>query len=90
MSDADITLRLPKSIMVNLGYKEEEVEKVLKQLLALELYKEGKLSLGKATELAGFKNKWHMIFLLNQHQVPINYSAEDVKADLKALEELIK
>ena len=42
----------------------------------VELYREGKLSLGKAAEVAGVRNKWEMLMLPNEKGVPIDYTAE--------------
>ena len=42
----------------------------------VELYREGKLSLGKAAEVAGVRNKWEMLMLLNEKGVVIDYTAE--------------
>ena len=42
----------------------------------VELYREGKLSLGKAAEVAGVRNKWEMLMLLNEKGVAIDYTAE--------------
>ena len=53
------------------------------------LYREGKISLGKAKELAGFENKWEMIRLLNERGVDLRYSAKDAKADLETLNRVV-
>jgi len=42
----------------------------------VELYREGKLSLGKAAEVACVRNKWEMLMLLNEKGVVIDYTAE--------------
>jgi AbrB family transcriptional regulator (stage V sporulation protein T) len=57
--------------------------------LALELYREGKLSLGKAAELAGAKSKWEMLMLLSESGVPLDYTANDAEKDLQTLEEVL-
>ncbi|MEN8218246.1 MAG: UPF0175 family protein [Pseudomonadota bacterium] len=61
----------------------------MRQTLAVEFYREGKLSLGKAREFAGLSNKWEMIQLLNERGVDLNYSADDSIADLETLNKLI-
>jgi predicted HTH domain antitoxin len=60
----------------------------IKKTLAVETYREGKLSLEKATELAGLNSKWEMLVLLNSSGVSLLYSVEDMEEDLKTLEEL--
>ncbi len=55
----------------------------------MELYREGKLSLGKAAELAGAKSKWEMLLLLSVRGVPLDYTADDAEKDLQTLEEVL-
>jgi predicted HTH domain antitoxin len=62
-------------------------EKYKMRSLAVELYREGKLSLGKAVELAGARSRWEMLMLLTERGVPLNYTADDAKKDLRTLEE---
>jgi len=66
---------------------EDEFDLFIRRSLAVELYREGKLSLGKAAEVAGVRNKWEMLMLLNEKGVPIDYTAEDAEKDLKTLKE---
>jgi predicted HTH domain antitoxin len=49
--------------------------------VAVALYREGRISLGKAKELACLESKWEMIQLLNQRGVDLNYTARDAKED---------
>jgi predicted HTH domain antitoxin len=57
----------------------------IKRSLAVELYREGRLSLGKAAELAGAKSKWEMLMLLSERGVPLDYTAIDAEKDLQTL-----
>jgi len=45
----------------------------------VELCREGRLSLGKAAELAGAKSKWEMLILLSERGVPRDYTAKMLK-----------
>ncbi len=76
---------LPGTFPLLIKKDETELASFIKQNVAIELYREGKLSLGKAAELAGTQNKWEMLMILSEHGVVINYSAEDAEADLKTL-----
>jgi predicted HTH domain antitoxin len=58
--------------------------------LAVDLYREGRLSLGKAAELAGAWSKWEMLILLSERGVPLDYSANDAKKDLQTLESVLE
>jgi predicted HTH domain antitoxin len=49
----EITIPVEKEILFSLKKSKEEFEKEAKFLIALSLYKKGKISLGKAAKLAG-------------------------------------
>jgi len=60
----------------------DELGPFIKRSLAVELYREGKLSLGKAVELAGVRTKWDMLMLLAEKGVPLDYTAEDANSEV--------
>jgi predicted HTH domain antitoxin len=39
--------------------------------------------------VAGVRNKWEMLMLLNEKGVSIDYTAEDAEKDLKTLKEVL-
>jgi len=80
---------LPSSIMALIKVRKEELAPFIKRSLAVELYRDGKLSLGKAAEVAGARTKWEMLMLLSERGVPIDYTAEDAQKDLKTLKEVL-
>jgi predicted HTH domain antitoxin len=59
-----------------------------KRSLAVELYREGRLSLGKAAELAGAKNKWEMLMLLSERGGPLDCTANYAEKDLQTLKSM--
>ncbi len=60
-----------------------------KEIIALDLYKKGEISLGKAGELLGlFKRE--MFSLLNRKKIQINYEAYDLKSDIRILDRLMR
>ena len=83
------TINLPGSFMTATKVKEDELGTFIRQLLAVELYREGTLSLGKAAEVAGMRNKWEMLLLLNEKGIPIDYTAKDAKIDLETLKKAL-
>jgi predicted HTH domain antitoxin len=80
---------LPGSVLALIKADKDELDPFIKRSLAVELYREGKLSLGKATELAGIKSKWEMLMLLSERGVPVDYTADDAENDLKTLKEVM-
>jgi len=89
MNHVSVNLQVPDFIINTIDIDRDKLEEYFRQTLAVELYREGKISLGKAKEFAALPNKWEMIQLLNFRGVPINYSAEDAEADLETLDKLL-
>lgn len=80
---------MPGSILALIKVDRDQLAPFIKRSLAVELYREGKLSLGKAAELAGTKSKWEMLMLLSERGVPIDYTSEDAEDDLQTLREVL-
>ncbi|MBE9594011.1 MAG: UPF0175 family protein [Proteobacteria bacterium] len=89
MSEVKTTINLPSSFPISVKIREDEIPNFIKRTLAIELYREGKLSLGKAAELAGARNKWEMLIILDNMGVALNYTVEDAKEDLSTLEVIL-
>ncbi len=83
------TIDLPGSFMTAAKVKEDELDTFIRHSLAAELYREDKLSLGKAAEVAGVWNKWEMVLLLNEKCIPIDYTAKDAEKDLETLKKAL-
>jgi predicted HTH domain antitoxin len=64
-------------------------EKEVLEQLALWLYSRGRISMGKAAELAGV-SRWDFGDLMRKHDVYHNYTVEDFEHDLATLENLKK
>ena len=88
MATASATIQLPESFFSVI--KTTDLNKFVRETLAVDMYREGKISLGKAKELAGARNNWEMLLILDRKGVPINYSAEDAKKDVKTLKSVLK
>lgn len=59
----------------------------LKRELAVHLYERGKLSFGKAREMAGM-TIWAFQRLLAERNIPLHYDEADYEEDLETLREL--
>ena len=89
MSEVRTTVTLPASFPLSVKVSERDMPYFIKTTLAIGLYREGKLSLGKAAELAGARNKWEMLTILDENGVSLNYNTDDVEEDLNTLEKII-
>jgi len=56
----------------------------LKRELALTLFQQGKLSFGKARELAGM-TAWDFQLLLGSRKIPVHYDIQDYEDDVATL-----
>ncbi len=78
-----MSLTIPDDVLRAAGMTEEE----LRRDIAVMLYASGKLSFGKAKELAGMHHS-EFQHLLGSRDVYMNYSIEDFEQDMKTLREL--
>ncbi len=62
------------------GLKEKRIE------LALQLYKEGKVTLWKAATIANV-SLWEMVEKLKERKIEVQYGQRELEEDLKALED---
>ncbi|NUM37023.1 MAG: UPF0175 family protein [Candidatus Brocadiae bacterium] len=89
MNTIKMTLDYPEDILLALNETSEEFSKRLKILGAVKLYELSKLSLGKASELAGM-DKISFIAELDKCKVPvIKYPLESLKQEIDTLKDLI-
>lgn len=78
-----VTLDIPEQF--SLEQSQPEVGATLKLYAALAMFQVGKLSAGAATELAGI-NRYDFMAACKKHGIPmINYSPEDLHAELEGL-----
>ncbi len=78
-----VTVEIPREILHVTRMTPEE----LRRELAVSLFQQGKLSFGKARELAGM-TVWAFQQLLGSREIPVHYGVEDYEEDLTTLREL--
>lgn len=80
-------LLLPREIVKICRIREPELPKFLRKTIAVELFREGLVSIGKAAEIAGI-SRHDMMDILASKKIPLHYSAEDLEKDAKTLKNL--
>ncbi|MBE0524811.1 MAG: UPF0175 family protein [Methanosarcinales archaeon] len=85
--DADLKMitteiHLPSDILYSQGIGKDRVEYFVKKNFLLELYREGKISLGKMAELLDM-NLVEMLGILKDSNIPLNYGVTDLEEDIK-------
>jgi len=79
----NIKLQIPQDIFIALNVNEMELVYGLKLNYAIELFKTGKLTIGKAAELAGMK-RYTFECLLADRKIPIsNITLEDIHQEMR-------
>ena len=84
----ELYVTFPKSLEITLNKSESETVSTIKEIVALHLYKNGTISLGKAGEIMGL-SKQEMLHLLSLRRIPINYDVDDLKSDLETLDRVL-
>lgn len=88
MNNIKIEIEFPEELLLNLKQSGEEFKKEVKLTMAIELYKKGKLSLGKAAELSGF-SKIGFIDMLNFRGEPVfNYTESEIESEIQNIKTL--
>ena len=84
-----LTISIPDDFAAVLGATDEERERRGREAIALELYREGRISLRRMGELAGLgEDYWAADRLRSKHGIPVNYSLDDLDADRAAASRL--
>jgi predicted HTH domain antitoxin len=89
MHTLTVALELPRDLLGALDVSQAEIEPRLRQLIALELVREGRISSGKGAELLGM-SKVAFIQLLAQHRIDyFTESPEELEAEVTAVDKLL-
>jgi predicted HTH domain antitoxin len=81
-----INIEIPDRIALALNLPEKHRQQTLQKLLAVKLYENGVLGIGKARELARV-SKLGFLALLQEENVPMNFDEEELKEDLEHIKE---
>lgn len=82
MSSRTVTIPYTEDLLLSLKESPEEFEAEARLLLAIKLYEMGRLTTGRAAELAGV-GRVEFMFLLGRHGLsPIGVDPEELSQDL--------
>lgn len=80
-----INIDLPADILLTLNESEEELKKRIKISLAIQLYAQQKVTIGKAAQIAEL-SRLQFETLLSEHNIPISLlELDDVLGDIEEL-----
>ena len=82
-----VSVEIPTELVSAAGLDTGNLSADTARLLALGLYREDKVSLGRASELCQMPVEQFMEFA-SQHNVPLHYGADELEDDRRTLERL--
>ena len=82
-----VNVELAEELLAAAGLSDALPSRSAAKLIALELFREHRISLGKAAELAGVSLEEFMAFS-SQREVPLHYTIADWEADQTTAREL--
>lgn len=88
MNTQTITIDFPSDILVALNESEDELQKEIKISLAIRLFTQQKLTIGKAAQIAGL-SRFQFETILSENEIPISLlTIDDVMNDVEKLDKL--
>ncbi|MCW5979144.1 MAG: UPF0175 family protein [Bryobacteraceae bacterium] len=82
-----VEVRLPAELVLAAGLDPTDASGETARLLALELYRENKVSLGRAAELCQAPVEEFLIFA-GRHEAPVHYGVEELEEDRRTIQQL--
>jgi predicted HTH domain antitoxin len=85
-----IEIKFPEDVLLTLRKSKREMGKEIRKIVALQLFKERKISSGKAANLAGMCLSDFMD-LTREHKIPwVEYTDEELKDEIEGAKKLAK
>jgi predicted HTH domain antitoxin len=83
-----VAVELPSALLKAANLEERNLSQEAARLLALELHREGKVSLGRAAELCQTPLATFMDFAARHGVPPLRYSSEDLEEERRSTDRL--
>jgi len=88
MKNIIIPLDIPSDLMITLNESEQELKNHFQVFIAMMLFQEGKLTLGKAIQMSGL-NRFEFEKTLVKNKIPVaNLNMEQINSDVEKLKNL--
>lgn len=88
MKNITISIEIPSDLMIVLNESEQEIKSHFQASIAMMLFKEGKLTLGKAIQLSGL-TRFEFEKLLAKNKIPISeLKVDQIFDDFEKIQEL--
>jgi hypothetical protein len=83
-----LTLNLPDELSAALNIEGQDLGRAAFEAIALEAYREHKLTTAQLRRVLGFESRYELDGFLKQHEVWMEYTWEDVERDRESHEKL--
>lgn len=80
-------IQLPVDILYALGIDKTRMEYFVKRNFLLELYREGRISLGRMAALLGV-SRTEMLGIMKDSNIPLNYGVQELEEDIETAKRL--
>ena len=80
-------IELPSDILYSQGVYKNRIGYFVKKNFLLELYREGKISLGRMAALLGM-TRMEMMGIMKDSNIPLNYGAQELEEDMETAKRL--
>ncbi len=88
MKSITIPLDIPSDMLIALNETEQELKCHFQVVIAMMLFQEGKLTLGKAIQLSGL-SRFEFEKYLSKYKIPVsNLNTEQILSDVEKLKDL--
>ncbi|MBZ5523281.1 MAG: UPF0175 family protein [Acidobacteriia bacterium] len=84
----DLTVQIPDELARCLSAEGGDLSRRVVEALAIEEYKSGRLSKANLRRLLGFETREALDGFLNAHQVPVQYTLDDLEQERQDLRRL--
>ena len=84
-----ISFNLPSDLEENLAARLGDLGQAAKEAFIIEGYRSGRFGTSMVRRLLGLETRWEAEQWLSGHDVPINYTPEDLQADRRTLNRLL-
>ena len=81
---AHVTVDIPEELSAALSAPGRDLSRTVLEALALEAYRERKLSTAQLRRLLGFESRYELDGFLKAHEVWLDYKVEDLERDREA------
>lgn len=84
-----VTVELPESVALYLQNNEVDLSRTALEALALESYRSNRLTGKQVMEMLGFTSRFELDAFLKEHNVPLDYTLEDLDRDRETLKRIL-